>query len=111
MVHALHPEGVINHIAPDNNHPLKYCERWKDGARICRFNYPKQIVPETTINDSSRVQYARYRKEDKNIVPHCLPLLRKFKSHMNVEIGGSGQLFQYLFKYIHKGTRHRLPSV
>lgn len=56
------------------------------------------------INDSGRVQYARHRKEDENIVAHCLPLLRKFKCHMNVEIGGSGQLFQYLFKYIHKGT-------
>ena len=104
MVHASHPEGVINHIAPDNDHPLKYCERWKDGARICRFGYPKPVVAETTINDSGRVQYARYRKEDENIVPHCLPLLQKFKCHMNVEIGGSGQLFQYLFKYIHKGT-------
>lgn len=104
MVHTSHPEGVINQIAPDNDHPLKYCERWKDGARICRFNYPKPIAPETMISDNGRVQYARYRKEDENIVPHCLPLLRKFKCHMNVEIGGSGQLFQYLFKYIHKGV-------
>ena len=26
MVHPSHPVGIINHIAPDNNHPLKYCE-------------------------------------------------------------------------------------
>jgi hypothetical protein len=104
MTHPSHPHGVINHIPPDNQHPLKYCERWKNEARICRFGYPKPITPETTINDTGRVQYVRHHTRDENIVPHCLPLLRKFKCHMNVEIGGSGQLFQYLFKYIHKGN-------
>lgn len=103
MLHPSHPQGVINHIPPDNNHPLKYCERWKNNSRICRFGYPKPITPETIIDGSGRVQYVRRRTQDENVVPHCLPLLRKFKSHMNIEIGGSGQLFQYLFKYIHKG--------
>lgn len=103
MVHPSHPPGVINHIPPDSDHPLKYCERWKDNARICRFGYPKPITPETTFTESGRVRYLRRHKHDENIVPHCLPLLRKFQCHMNMEIGGSGQLFQYLFKYIHKG--------
>jgi len=103
MVHPSHPPGVINHVPPDSDHPLKYCERWKNNARVCRFGYPKPITPETTFSESGRVQYLRHHKHDENIVPHCLPLLRKFQCHMNVEIGGSGQLFQYLFKYIHKG--------
>src|SRR5579872_2806369 len=104
MIHQLHPEGVINHIPPDADHPLKYCEKWKDGAQICRFGYPKPITPETTIDGSGRIQDAQCQEQDHNIVPHCLPLLRSFKSHMNVKIGGSGHLFQYLFKYIHKGN-------
>ena len=37
------------------------------------------------------------------VVPHCLPLIRKFECHMNMEVAGCGQLFQYLFKYVHKG--------
>ena len=103
MVHPSHPPGIINHVPPDSDHPLKYCERWVKNARICRFGYPKPIMPQTTFTESGRVQYQRHHESDQNIVPHCLPLLRKFKCHMNVEIGGSGQLFQYLFKYIHKG--------
>ena len=103
MVHPSHPPGIINHIPPDNTHPLKYCERWINNTRICRFGYPKPITPQTTFNESGQVQYRRFHKKDENIVPHCLPLLHKFRCHMNVEIGGSGQLFQYLFKYIHKG--------
>lgn len=103
MVHSSHPSGIINHIPPDNSNPLKYCERWVNNARICRFGYPKPITPQTTFSESRRVRYLRLHKHDENIVPHCLPLLRKFKCHMNMEIGGSGQLFQYLFKYIHKG--------
>lgn len=110
MVHQSHPEGIINNIPPDDQHPLKYCERWKDGARVCRFGYPKPITPETTIDGNGRVQYVRLHKHDENIVPYCLPLLRKFKCHMNVEIGGSGQLFQYLFKYIHKGMLQRTST-
>jgi hypothetical protein len=103
MVHQSHPPGVINHIPPDNDHPLKYCERWVNNKRICRFGYPKPITPQTTFSENGRVQYCRHQESDENIVPHCLPLLRKFKCHMNMDVGGSGQLFQYLFKYIHKG--------
>ena len=103
MTHPSHPTGIINHTPPDTNHPLKYCERWKNNARICRFGYPKPITPDTTFNESGWVQYRRPTEQDRNIVPYCLPFLQKFQCHMNVEIGGSGQLFQYLFKYIYKG--------
>jgi hypothetical protein len=37
------------------------------------------------------------------VVPHCLPLLWKFQCHLNFEVANTSHLFQYLFKYIHKG--------
>jgi hypothetical protein len=103
MMHASHPHAIINHQPPDAAHPLKYCEWWKDGARICRFGYPKPLRQTTDTDDRGRVQYRRPNPDDETVVAHCLPLLRKFKCHLNFEIAGSGQLFQYLFKYIHKG--------
>ena len=103
-MHASHPHAIINHQPPDAHHPLKYCERWKDGARVCRFGYPKPIQQTTYIDDRGRVQYRRPNAGDERVVAHCLPLLRKFKCHLNFEIAGSGHLFQYLFKYIHKGV-------
>lgn len=110
MIHNSHPARIISHQPPDAMHPLKYCERWRDGARICRFGYPKPLQATTTFDEQQRVQYARPNPGDEHVVAHCLPLLRKFRCHLNVEIAGSGQLFQYLFKYIHKGASPVQPS-
>lgn len=103
MIHPTHNSSIINHIPPSPENPLKYCEKWKDGARVCRFGYPKSTQGQTSFDSSNRVLYQR-GEGDAFVVPHCLPLIRKFKCHMNMEIAGCGQLFQYLFKYIHKGT-------
>ena len=103
MIHPTHNSTVINNIPPSSENPLKYCEKWKDGARVCRFGYPKSAREQTLFDASNRVLYRR-GEGDAFVVPHCLPLIRKFECHMNVEIAGCGQLFQYLFKYIHKGT-------
>jgi hypothetical protein len=105
MLHSDHPSTIINNNPPSTTNPLRYCERWRDGARICRFSYPKPFQATTTIDHNGRVLYKRRKECDKRVVPHCLVLLRKFECHMNCEIGGSGQLFQYLFKYIHKGLQ------
>jgi len=102
MIHPVHNLTVINKIPPSPENPLKYCERWKDGARVCRFGYPKPPQEQTSFDPSGRVLYRR-GQEDSFVVPHCLPLLRKFNCHINMEIAGCGHLFQYLFKYIHKG--------
>ena len=102
MLHPTHSSSVINHVPPSAENPLKYCEKWKNGARMCRFGYPKPPQQQTSLDSSNRVLYRR-EQGDSFVVPHCLPLLRKFECHMNVEIAGCGQLFQYLFKYIHKG--------
>jgi hypothetical protein len=46
------------------------------------------------------------------IVPYCLPLLHAFQCHrVNVEVAGSSHLFQYLFKYIHKGSHMSLQYI
>jgi len=37
------------------------------------------------------------------IVPHCMDLIRTFECHINLEVDNTSHLFQYLFKYIHKG--------
>ena len=103
MIHPTHNSSVINNIPPSSENPLKYCEKWKNGMRVCRFGYPKPAKEQTSIDTSNRVLYRR-EEGDAFVVPHCLPLIRKFKCHMNMEIAGCGQLFQYLFKYIHKGS-------
>ena len=103
MIHPTHSSNIINHIPPSSENPLKYCEKWKDGARVCRFGYPKPAQERTSFSSSDRVLYRR-EERDAFVVPYCLPLTRKFECHMNMEVAGCGQLFQYLFKYIHKGS-------
>ena len=106
MIHSKHSSSIINHTPPSHENPLKYCEKWKDGARTCRFGYPKPPQPQTSFDPSDRVLYQR-GEGDSFVVPHCLPLLQKFDCHINMEVAGCGQLFQYLFKYIHKGIFER----
>ncbi|GJE90163.1 ATP-dependent DNA helicase PIF1 [Phanerochaete sordida] len=86
-----------------HKHPSAYCQREKNGVTECRFHYPHPIRPTTTIDPSGRVLYRRRSPEDLWVVPHCLPLLRAFDCHINFEAANSSHLFQYIFKYIHKG--------
>ena len=109
MIHPTHSSNIISNIPPSPEHPLKYCEKWKDGVRICRFGYPKPPQERTSLDPSDRVLYQR-GQGDSFVVPHCLPLLRKFQCHINMEVAGCGQLFQYLFKYIHKGISNILQT-
>ena len=102
MIHPSHNSNIINNTPPSPQNPLKYCEKRKNGARVCRFGYPKLAQEQTSIDSSDWVLYRR-GEDDAFVVPHCLPLIRKFECHMNMEVAGCGQLFQYLFKYVHKG--------
>ena len=43
MIHPSHSSSIINNIPPSPENPLKYCEKWKNGARMCRFGYPKPV--------------------------------------------------------------------
>ena len=93
------------HNHPSPNRPLsKYCQyELHDGTRACRFRYPHPLQATTTIDPEGRVHYRRRKSGDEMIVPHCLPLLRKFQCHINFEVANTSHIFQYLFKYIHKG--------
>ena len=95
---------MVHHHVVHGNQYSRYCIREdRAGRRWCRFSYPKPIQTHTTIDAEGRVQYRRRHNADCWVVPHCLPLLRKFRCHMNFEAASSSHLFQYLFKYIHKG--------
>ena len=80
-----------------------YQRRHLDGSITCRFGYDKPLRSHTTIDHDGRVQYRRRHIGDENVVPHCLPLLLLFQCHINVEAAFFAHLFQYMFKYIHKG--------
>ncbi len=95
---------MIHHHPPEFRPIAKYCQRiQRDGSRTCRFHYPRPLQDVTTIESDGHVLYRRRHEEDKMVVPHCLPLLRALKCHLNFEIAGTSHLFQYLFKYIQKG--------
>ena len=96
---------MIHRHPASNKPPSKYCQRvGEDGVRSCRFHYPHPLQPTTLIDIEGRVHYRRRNADDEWVVPHCLPLLQKFQCHLNFEVANSSHLFQYLFKYIHKGT-------
>jgi len=87
MMHPTHSSSVISKIPPSPENPLKYCEKWKNDSRICRFGYPKPPQEETSFDSSSRVLYKR-GPGDSFVVPYCLPLLRSFGCQ---DLGGAPQ--------------------
>lgn len=96
---------MVHHHPPANRPMSKYCQQEdSEGRRHCRFGYPQPLQPFTTIDAQGRVHYRRRRPGDEWIVPYCLPLLRKFRCHINFESASTSHLFQYLFKYVHKGA-------
>src|SRR5882762_11518256 len=116
LMQSLVPKCLATHLMPSwyktlwCNHPSptrppsKYCQRVDDDRhRLCRFGYPHALQSTTSIDSEGRPHYRRRNAGDEMVVPHCLPLLRKFRCHLNFEIANTSHLFQYLFKYIHKG--------
>jgi len=73
------------------------------GQLSCKYGYPQPLQNATTIDKQGRPHYRRRKEGDQMIVPYCLKLLRKFQCHINFEVANTSHLFQYLFKYIHKG--------
>ena len=101
------------HHHPSADRPLsKYCQyQQTDGSCKCRFRYPHPLQSHSTVDTEGRIHYRRRHLGDEMVVPHCLPLLRKFQCHLNFEICSTSHIFQYLFKYIHKGSWPNLSSL
>jgi hypothetical protein len=95
---------MVHHHPPADKPAARYCQRVEHGVRICRFGYPQQLQERTTVDSQGRVHYRRRKPGDEWVVPHCLPLLRKFECHLNFEAANPSHLFQYIFKYIHKSA-------
>ena len=96
---------MIHHHPPAHREMSKYCQREDiNGNRSCRFGYPQPLQPVTTIDTQGRIHYRRRNDADRWVVPFCLPLLRKYRCHLNFECANTSHLFQYLFKYVHKGS-------
>jgi hypothetical protein len=90
------------HSHPRSGRIPPYCQKRNDDT-VCRFRYPQPLAESTVIDSSGRPTYRRRQECDRMVVPFNIQLLRKFNCHINFELAGSSQLFQYLFKYIHKG--------
>ena len=95
---------MLHRHPPANKPHSRYCQRVQSERRICRFGYPHALQAQTTVDSEGRVHYRRCKPGDEWVVPHCLPLLRKFQCHLNIEAANPSHLFQYLFKYIHKSA-------
>ena len=102
---ALLVRRLMVHRHPSSDRPAsRYCQREKDGQRVCRFGYPQPLQDRTTVDSEGRVHYRRRKPGDEWVVPHCLPLIRNFACHINFEAANPSHLFQYIFKYIHKSS-------
>jgi hypothetical protein len=88
---------------PDNQLMSKYCQWMKNGWCTCCFGYPKLLQETMTIDVEGCAHYCQCNVGDEWVIVHCLPILQKFHCHINFEACSPGQLFQYIFKYIHKG--------
>ena len=93
------------HHHPKADRPLStYCQKMENGERVCRFQYPHPLNNQTTVDAEGHVHYRRRKEEDRMVVEHILPLIRQFHCHINVQIASTSHIFQYLFKYINKGS-------
>ncbi|RID68698.1 hypothetical protein BRARA_C00841, partial [Brassica rapa] len=86
----------------------------------CTKKYPKNYSNTTKIDKSGFVVYKRRAQsssyvlkgtvelDNQYVVPHNLPLLKKYQAHINVEWCCKTSAIKYLFKYITKGVDRAL---
>lgn len=83
-----------------HRHSASYCMQ---NRTACRFHYPQQVRQSTEIAGDGKVLYRRRTDNDVDVVAHVMSILRAMICHINWECAATSHLFQYLFKYIHKG--------
>lgn len=80
----------------------------------CRFKFPKKFQEETRIGEDGYATYRRpnngeyeYRKgirlTNENVAAYNPYLLKRFRSHINVEVCSELSAIKYIYKYIYKG--------
>lgn len=83
---------------------------------ICTKKYPRQFAQATSTDNNGYIIYRRRdddekyvmkgeaRLDNRYVIPHNMPLLKKYKAHINVEWCNTSKAIKYLFKYITKGV-------
>ena len=80
----------------------------------CKAHYPKEFRDETCVLADT---YPLYRRRDtgaevvksncimnnRDVVPYCPYLTKKYDAHINVEVVSSIRLVKYMYKYVYKG--------
>ena len=61
--------------------------------------------------DELRYRYARFKREDQNVVPYCPQFLLIWQAHINVQYVTSAGLSKYVTKYVIKGEHKSIVSV
>jgi hypothetical protein len=106
----------------DNPHTPCMVRQYPHGPLACSKRFPKPFTERTMINEDGYPEYCRrdngqtftVRKpgfpgqevvrDNRWVVPYNPYLLRKFHSHINVEVCATVQAVKYIHKYVYKGT-------
>ena len=94
-------------------HQCTYRCKYRDPLH-CAKGFPKNYQEQTVIQDSGYPHYARinngivYRKgafyfDNRHVVPYNPYLIKKYRSHINIECVTNVDCVKYLFKYVFKG--------
>ncbi|XP_021754905.1 uncharacterized protein LOC110720203 [Chenopodium quinoa] len=99
----------------DSLHPNCGCMKKKIGDEVvCKYNYPKSYLEETTTNEDGFPLYKRRNTgehvrirgatlDNRWVIPYNPYLSMLFDCHLNVEVCSTIQAVNYLYKYVYKG--------
>ena len=83
----------------------KYPKNYSNTTKIDKYGF---VVYKRRAHSSSYVLKGRVELDNQYVVPHNLPLLKKYQAHINVEWCCKTSAIKYLFKYITKGVDRAL---
>jgi len=67
-------------------------------ARRCKYHFPFDVQPVTTLDERGFVRYRRRREEDIFVVAYSPVLLLRYGAHLNLQIAHSVKIVKYLRK-------------